>query len=86
MPSRIGATQPVAMRVKVSQTKRNVKITLSDHLFSSDEIMTRNLPVTLDVADISIAWASMSRCQCACCVEHFMDSLESDFPEAFGYT
>lgn len=66
--------------------KRKVKITLSDHLMSSDEIKTRNLPVTMHVANISIAWASMSRCQCACCVEHYMDSLETDFPEAFDYT
>lgn len=41
------------------------------------------VPVTLDVADISIAWACMSRCQCSVCVEHYMDSLETDFPDAF---
>ena len=41
------------------------------------------LPVKREEADIAINWACISLCQCPCCVEHFMDGLECDFPDAF---
>lgn len=41
------------------------------------------LPVTRHVADVSITWACISLCQCPCCLDHYMDGLEADFPDAF---
>ena len=43
-----------------------------------------SVPALKANADIAITWASISLCQCACCLDNYMDSLESDFPQAFG--
>ena len=50
----------------------------------------RYVPVCLDSADIAIGYTALSRCinrdkPCLICIEQYMDSLERDFPEAFGY-
>lgn len=41
------------------------------------------VPATREVSDTAINWSCITRCQCPCCLDHYMDGLELDFPKAF---
>lgn len=42
MPGATGRRQTVAAKAKISTSQRKTKVTLSDHLFKSDEIKTKD--------------------------------------------